>query len=169
MKIKTPPLKEVFNPVQEILDRLDFAPENVIAAAAENPRLFMKAVDHRLDQMHSRSEAEMDLEQSEARADLHIRDEARKLGEKITEKAIEQLLTTENTLIEKRRKLALKQEQEEYSKLLVEACRMRRDCLEIVAGLVRSEVSMARAIEESKAILENNKKSLRAKYPGSTE
>jgi hypothetical protein len=58
------------------------------------------------------------------------------------------------------------EEGEEYSHLLVDAIRVRRDCLRMIADLVRQEISMQSAVEANRGPVDQLRAKLRARYPG---
>lgn len=136
--------------LESLLKGLDFTADNVVDAATRNAVMFMRAVEYRIRCMHGRVEAKMRLESSCAAMDAELRKEARDLGEKITEKGIEQRLTLDKLISERKDKFSEAEELEEYAKLLVEAYRMRRDCLKIVGDLTRDELSLQRSVEVGK-------------------
>jgi len=55
---------------------------------------------------------------------------------------------------------------DEYSKLIVEAFRMRRDCLRIIGDLTRDDLSLQRASEESTEKMRETRRKLKEKFPG---
>jgi hypothetical protein len=55
---------------------------------------------------------------------------------------------------------------DEYSKLVVEAFRMRRDSLRIVGDLVRDEISIVRAVEQSAEKVQETRRKLKERFPG---
>ena len=154
--------------VADLLARIDFSTDNVVAAAAENPVLFVKAIGYRLQCMRERSAAKMLWEQGQAGADLTIRSDARKVGEKVTERFIEEQVLLDPAVADMAKKFTEADELDEYSKLVVEAFRMRRDCLRIVGDLTRDELSLAKAAEAGMERMESTRSQLRKRFPGDT-
>jgi hypothetical protein len=152
--------------VQSLLELIPFDAANVQEAAADNTALFVKAIEYRIDCFRSRSTAKMALEEAEAQKDVDLRKEARATGDKITEKNIEQLLTLSPRIKQKREEYSKAEALDEYSKLVVEAFRMRRDCLRIIGDLSYDGQSMARSAELNAAKLQDTKDRLRNKFPG---
>ena len=152
--------------IQSLLDQIPFDAANVQEAAAANPALFVKSIEYRIDSFRARTAAKMALEEAEAQKDVDLRKEARTTGDKITEKNIEQLLTLSPRIKQKREEYSQAEALDEYSKLVVEAFRMRRDCLRIIGDLSFDMQSMARAAESNFAKLQSTKDRLREKFPG---
>ncbi len=151
--------------ITSLLGQIDFSPENVVQAAVVNSVLFTEAVDHRYESLSKRTAAKMLMEQITAGKDLDLRKEARANGYKITERQIEANLTLDPDVAEAQRNFAKAEEMDEYMKLVVEAFRMRRDCLQIVASLVRNEMSAQTAYEAGAEKLTATRKRLREKFP----
>ena len=152
-----------------LIGKLRLTPENVVAEAAENPALFHDAVEYRIGCMHNKNEAEMALDAEKADVSMRIRHNARSVGEKTTEASIDALITRSPRVQKKTRILHDREEMDEYSKLLVEAFRMRRDCLEVIGGMMRSELASQKAMQVASAELADARRKLQAKYPGRTE
>jgi hypothetical protein len=115
--------------------------------------------------MRKRTQAKMQLEAMQAELDAKMRKEARTNGEKITEKEIERNLTLDKSLRGACEGYAQAEEGEEFAKLLVEAFRMRRDCLKIVGDLTRDELSLQRAVEEGRAALKSTRDKAKERFP----
>jgi len=152
--------------IQSLLTKIDFSPENVVSAAAENPILFVQAIQFRLSCLQKYNVAKMNWERTRADAELRLRQNARESGEKITEKNIEALLLQDEDVIASRIEFARADEMDEYSKLVVEAFRMRRDCLKIVGEMTRDELSLQKAIEIDSEKLAAVRQKLRERFPG---
>lgn len=152
--------------VDDILQKIDFSPEDVVQAAAENTRLFRQAVDYRMEQVKRRNVAKMQQEEAEAEAELLLRADARDTGEKITENHIKAHLLVDPKLHDLREVRNHADEREEYSKLLIEMVKMRRDCLQIIQGLAMTEGSLRRAAESANAELAKIRSKAQARYPG---
>ncbi len=151
--------------VAELLGKIDFSPDNVIEAAAVNSVLFVDAIDYRRECLSKRNAAKMVMEQIQAGKDLNMRREARALGDKITERHIETSLLLDPDVADAMRLYDEAEELDEYSKLVVEAFRMRRDCLKIVGELMRGELSAQAAVEAGMEKMESSRRKLRERFP----
>ena len=160
------PIAKPRRTIAALLGQIDFSPDNVVQAAAVNSVLFVDAVGYRYDTLSKRTAAKMLMEQITAGKDLDLRKEARAKGDKITERQIETNLTLDPDVAEAQKNYSKAEELDEYMKLVVEAFRMRRDCLQIVAGLVRNEMSGQAAYEAGAEKLAPMRKRLRDQFPG---
>lgn len=153
--------------IKGLLDRIDFSSDNVVAAAAENAPLFRVAIDYRIDCLRSRNVAKMAWEVAEAELELKLREDARLNGERITEGHIKALLQADAGIAEFHKKYLNSDELDEYSKLVVEAFRMRRDCLRIIGDLTPDDLSIQRALEAGgHAKIAATRKKLKDRFPG---
>lgn len=152
--------------VLQLVNRLDFEPTQVVDAAAENPSLFLRAANIRIEQMRKRNQAKAAREERRAEVALHLRQDARETGERITESAIEQMLLVNPTIKPLSEALERAEEAEEYAKLLVEAFRMRRDCLKIISETAREEYNLQRAAEHGALKMREQRELLKKRYPG---
>jgi hypothetical protein len=152
--------------ITDLLGKIDFSPDNVVAAAAENSVLFCEAIEFRRDALAERSRAKMDLEREQAQFDVEARRTAKSLGEKTTERQIESMSLLDDVIRERLEHFSKTEEMEEYTKLVVEAFRMRRDCLQIIGGLVRNELSMQSAYEAGAEKMTDQRRNLRERFPG---
>ena len=55
---------------------------------------------------------------------------------------------------------------DEYSKLVVDAFRMQRDCLQVVKGLISDEIRQGRALDQEVETLSKTRQKLRERFPG---
>lgn len=153
-------------PINELLEDLDFVPENVIEAACANSVMFRDAIEYRRDCMEKKAEAKVAYEVAEAEYQLEVRKQAKANDEKVTEKHVESLTVVEPEL-RKLRVLFLRAEAlDEYSKLIVDVFRMRRDCLEVVKDLVRNEYGIQSAVEAGSTKMLAARKKLKERFPG---
>ncbi len=152
--------------VESVLSKLEFAPEDCISAAARNPLLFRDAADFRVSCLRKRNAAKMAWESGSGARELKLRKEARAGGEKITNDEVTASLLTDPTVALLRKKFDDADEMDEYSKLVVEAVRMRRDALRVIGDLVREEVSVQRAMEAGAGKIEDARRRLRERFPG---
>jgi hypothetical protein len=152
--------------IADLLGKIDFSPNNIVAAAAVNTVLFVEALDFRRESLEAKTRTKMALSRTEAEFDVEARRTAKALGEKITERQIESMMLLDDVIQARQDASAKAEEYDEYVKLVVEAFRMRRDCLEIVASLVRNEISSQDAYEAGSEKLVEQRKALRKKFPG---
>lgn len=152
--------------IPKLLKALDFTPETIAQAATEQPGLFMVAAEYRVDKLRARATAAVAHERIRAEQSLKLRAEARESGEKLTEAGIQDHLAVNRYAQEAAGSLAAAEESEEFAKLLLEAYRMRRDCLRVVAELVGVEVAMQKAVEAGAQQLAKLRPKLQEKWPG---
>ncbi len=105
--------------------------ENILAEAARMAKLFGKAAEYRVDKMRIRMQADAALEICDAKLTLMYR--ARGSGKGKTEAYFK----ARTTLHPRHRRLATAKEtalqREELAKLILDAYRMRRDAIKIIA------------------------------------
>lgn len=159
----------VTSELEEILSGIGFSPENVIYAAAKHPVLFIKAIDYRRARLGERNAAEMLHKKTEAECSLRLRDEARKSDTKITEKGLETSVLLDEEVETAARQLMQAEEMDEYSRLLIEAYRMQRDCLKIVGELARNELSLQLAAEQEVGKMTAMREKVKTRFPASQE
>lgn len=148
-----------------LLDQIEFSPENVVQATAVNSVLFKQSLDYRLERMLEKSRVDMNNKRVRAETELSIREKAKQRGEKITESHISSLLIIHPLIVTSDDELENAKTYDEYSKLVVEAFRMRRDCLKIVAEVMRTEFSIGRSAELESEALGEIRRNLKTKYP----
>jgi hypothetical protein len=152
--------------VVTLLSKIDFSPDNVVGAAADQALLFVEAIQFRLSCLEKRSDAKMAWERIKAETELNIRKEYRDLGSKITEGNIDSLTLLDKSVSAAAKAYAEADVYDEYSKLVVEAFRMRRDCLRIVDDMTRDEVGLQRAAETGAEKMRDSRRKLRDRFPG---
>lgn len=167
-KATTVPLPET-SPAAELLEEIGFSTDNVVGAAAVQPGLYVRAINFRYLAMRRRSAAKMAMEQMEAEVAQTLRREALADDRKITEAIIREGVVLDPDVAEKTRAFSDADEMDEYAKLVVEAFRMRRDCLRIVGDLTRDEMSLARAAEAGAEKLSATRQRLKERFPGGEE
>jgi len=153
------------SPITALLQKLGFSPDNVVQAASENPLNFRDAIEFRQHCLGERTRAKMMLERTQAERALAINKDFRDRGEKITEAIRDALVLLDPEVRTASDAFARADESDEYSKLVVEAFRMQRDCLKIVADLTWNEMSIQRAVSTNAEKMEATQAKL-AKYPG---
>lgn len=154
------------DPLEDLLARLDFSPEAVVTAAAEQPILFLKAARYRVTRMRNRLQAAMQCEEVRADKAMALRSNARSSGERITEGAIAELLTVSPAVKNAQDVANTATEEEEFAKLLLEAFRHRRDCLKVIGDLTGAERAVRMLHEASTEKLQQSRRALEGKYPG---
>lgn len=148
-----------------LMDNLKFSAETLQRDAMEQPQLFFAACEYRVEKMHTRAEAAVRYKTVRAETEFAIRRTAAAAGERITEGTVSNRLECDSELGELYRKLMAAEEAEEIAIRLMDAFRMRRDMLRVVADLTRTELSSEAygraAAEASEAVMER----ARSKYP----
>jgi len=150
----------------ELLDSIAFTSENVVAAAEEQPWLFARAIEYRMECMRNRGTAKLAYESTRATQELKYRNEAKARGDKLTEGNIDALILLDKTVTAAFKLFTTAEEFEEYSKLILEAMRMRRDCLRIVGDLTRDDMSVARAAAIQGERMEELRNKVDKRFPG---
>jgi hypothetical protein len=115
-----------------LIKRLPLVDENILAEAAKQPMLFIDAARYRVAKMRSRLKSEATLEYATAAVALKIR-VRRADGEKLTEGAVKAKVAKNLSLRTLRTACDDSTAREEFSKLILEAYRMRRDGIRIIA------------------------------------
>ena len=164
-------MKEAID-LQGLLDGLDFSGEDLLIQAPLQAKLFIQAARYRVIKMQLRSSAQGRLESLRASLSLQIRATARERGEKVTEEYIRQRLLRNPKVREAGDTLAKAEAEEEFSKLLVEAYRHRKEAARIVADMLRNEDYAARGLahgSEPMVSLRKIRQRLESKYPGAAE
>ena len=122
--------------VDELIQSLQIVDENVCAEAVKQPLLFVAAARYRVARMRDRAVAEAQLDELTSRLGLMHR--ARATDGKPTNDHIKALVQKNPKWKEARDKLQRAEEKEEFSKLLLEAFRSRKDALKIIAEIMLS-------------------------------
>jgi hypothetical protein len=118
---------------KELISRLSFVEANVLEEAAQQPALFYEVSKARVERMRRRSQATAEYESHKVALSMKYRASAKDFGERITEKSLEQRVESRRTTKEFRAAVESAEADEELSKLLLEAWRMRRDAIRILA------------------------------------
>ena len=119
---------------QALIAKLALVDENILADAARQPLLFINAARYRVSTMRRRATASAALDAG--RASLALRIRAKKEGDggkKFTEAALKEKLENHSAVRALRADLDRAYEGEEFSKLILEAYRMRRDAIRVIA------------------------------------
>jgi hypothetical protein len=155
--------------VLKLLDCVGFSPENAVEAAAILPRLFVRAINFRLECLTEKSEAKLKAKRINAEVELDIRNEARVADEKITENHIKSKLVLDETVSKAERELERAETFDEYSKLVVEAFRIQRDALQVIKGLISDEIRQGRALDQESETLSSTREKLKDRFPGTLD
>jgi hypothetical protein len=116
-----------------LIGALGVVDENIFAEAARMAEWFAKAARYRVDQMRRRSRAEIALEEWSATLNLRYRARASHLQERRTEAYFKARITLSPRYKRLLRTKDRADRREELSKLILEAYRMRRDGIKIIA------------------------------------
>ena len=152
--------------VEELISTLDFTDEDVLSAAKAQPLLYVHAVRFRIQQMRKRTKAESALSVLRSVKALALRQKGAAAGDRVTEGSIKERLDCDKEVLKASKQFNDAEQWEEYSKLLLEAFRMRRDALKVVADLIGAEVYVQRRVDDSPSELQKAKRRLQDKYPG---
>ena len=118
----------------QLIKELSVLDENVLAEAARQPALFIDAARYRVSKMRKRAQANAALEARWSHLALRIRAQKNEEGERrLTEAALKASVESRRSVKELRAGLERAYEEEEFSKLILEAYRMRRDAIRIIA------------------------------------
>jgi len=118
----------------QLITQLSVLDENILAEAARQPALFIDAARYRVSKMRKRAQANAALEARWSHLALRIR--ARKDdegGKRMTEAALKATVESQKSIKMLRSDLERAYAEEEFSKLILEAFRMRRDAIRIIA------------------------------------
>ena len=116
---------------KKLISALGVLDEDILAEAANMAILFSHAATYRVDAMRTRSRAEAALEECDATLSLRFR--ARQSGERKTEAYFKAriVLNPRHKRLQEEKEEA--QHREELAKLILDAYRMRRDAIKIIA------------------------------------
>ena len=119
-------------PVSEIINGLKIVAENIDDEAVMQPLLFVDAARYRVAKMRIRAQAETALGQISSELGLSVR--ARGSGDtRITNDYIKSKVQKHSRYRVAQEELQEAEQKEEFAKLILEAYRMRRDAIKIVA------------------------------------
>lgn len=124
--------------LQAILDGLNFEELAIAEAALSQPRLFVACANYRIKLLRERKSAEASLKSLTTRQSLRLRSKYKSMGEKLTEAELKNLLNRNEFVRAAEAALVDLETEEEYSKLLLEAYRMRKDALQVIAQAQRA-------------------------------
>jgi len=153
---------------QTIEEQLPFSQETILQDAANQPLLFLKAIEHRVQCLREFLRAKVELDAIEAEAGMRAREALTELEEKITEKRVEELVKKDPERMAAVEKRLEAEAREEGSKLIVEVFRHRRDCLKLVGEMVSSEVSLQSALEAGNSRMADARRRARSRFSSSS-
>ena len=117
----------------ELIRKLSVIDEDILAAAAIQPQLFIDAARYRVDSMRKRAVAVAKMEQYRAKLALYIRRKRNSSGDKVTEGYLKERVEINKGTVKRRSAVERSYEEEEFSKLLLEAYRYRMNAVRIIA------------------------------------
>jgi hypothetical protein len=161
-----PQPKESHDELIQLIEGLSLDADTVLEDASKLPTLFLKAADYRVQKMRQAVQAEMKLDTIRAEAEIEIRNSAVEAGEKITEGHIKSHLILNPDVVQATEKSNEAEAQQEYGKLMLEAYRVKRDCLRAVSDLTAAERAMERITGMNTGSLKEAREKVKAKYPG---
>lgn len=151
--------------IENLLGHLDFSEETLEQAAYKQPLLFVEACRYRVQRLRRKNMLESELSSSKTQLSLAIRKKSGTGDKRMTERFVEAQILQNDDIMALQDKLSRAEEYEEFSKLLVEAFRHRRDSIRVVQEIRASEMNLARHADEM-SNLTKLKSTLRKKYPG---
>lgn len=151
--------------VDDLIKGLSFSDEEVVDAAKMQPTLFLHASRLRIQTMRNRVAAEARLQAERAERAGKFRMRGKEAGERVTEGQVQERLARIPEIIKLTKEVTDAEEYEEWSKLLLEAYRMRRDALKVVADMLGAEVYVSRMQSGQSTQMANIRQKLEKKYP----
>lgn len=152
--------------LERMISKLVFHEEDVARAAMEQPKLFLEACRFRVQKLRKKIAAKTDYEQKYARVAMQLRAQKRK-GQ--TEGLIKDRAALHSSVREAKKAFDKAAVAEEWSELLVEAYRQRKDACKILAQILGSEASAELRIAESdlgKRQMQRMRDKVRQRFPG---
>jgi len=146
--------------VKSLLRRLAISEETMVSDAVDQSILFSKAARYRVQTLHSKNEAEAQLDLMKAQIAIRIHERE----EKITETKVKYLFTKNRKYQEALSKYNQAMEEEVFAKLLCEAFDMRLWCLKIVAETSGMERAVEKKMKEQQERLVNQDRRIKEKY-----
>ena len=153
--------------LRRLVKSLDFSDEETAEAARLQPKLFLLASIYRVQKMRRRQLLESKLKLLRSQYAKKIRTEMSEVGERGTDKMVEERLSRNKDIVQLMRRLDKANVQEEFAKMLQESYRQRSSSMKIVAELVGAEVYVSRKMEGAgDTELTRIRKKLDEKYGG---
>lgn len=140
---------KVMEPIDSklLIKRLALVDENIMAEAATQPILFIDAARYRVAAMKKRAQAQAELDYRKSRIALSIRARRNEAGDKVTEAAMKERVEKHSVVRKLRDRVERAFELEEFSRLILEAYRMRRDAIRVIG-----ESWIAEGMREAKEV-----------------
>jgi len=138
--------------------------DDVAGSAVRCATLFVDAIEFRRECLEKRATAKLDMERAETEKSLALRREFRSVGDKATEKNLEELTSVSPRVRQKVDAFQKADAADEYSKLVIDAFRMWRDCLRMVTDLTRNEMSAQGALEAGQEKMRAVRQQLRERF-----
>jgi len=133
---------------ESLIQSLALVDENILAEAARQPILFIDAARYRVAAMRGRAQAAAELDATRSRVALVLRARNSTAGEKkMTDAGVKDKVETQTVVRTLRGSMERAYEVEELSKLILEAYRMRRDAIRVIA-----ETQIAEGMRGSKEV-----------------
>lgn len=133
--------------IDTLLKNLALLDENILAEAARQPLLFIDAARYRVAAMKNRAKAVAEADYRRSRIALAIRAKRNEAGDKVTEASLKERVEKHSIVRQMREAVERAYETEEFSKLILEAYRMRRDAIRVIA-----ESQIAEGMRETKEL-----------------
>jgi hypothetical protein len=150
----------------ELLLGLSISPESVLADAGALPMQFFKAATYRVGKMRLAAAADMEMDRVQSELDASIRQAAIAIGDKLTEPSIKATILRSEVFLSALSAKTSADADEESAKLLVEAFRIKRDCMKVISELTNTERAMEAHLRSATAPLKGVRDTLDKKYPG---
>ncbi len=150
--------------IRKLLSKLDFSIEGLAEASVEQAKLFERAAEYRTSCLRERLKAEAAYDLAKASRSLVLRHRAEAEGRKITEGLVGDSVTASRSVKESLALFIDAQVLDEYSKLLVDAFRMRRDSIRVLEDMTSNERRGAGAEAEAVTKLRAVKARLAKRY-----
>lgn len=150
-----------------LLRKLKVDDDTLLEASFEQSKLFEEVARFRKKSLLTFLQVSSDLDVAQADAAQSIRRSYEGAGGKLTEPSIREKVRKKSRV---KRLIKLKNEAEaanEYSKLLVIAFQMRKECIRVAADLLGDSASMAALPGAMERKLDTLRGSLQKRYPGS--
>jgi len=151
--------------IKTLLEKLSFVEEETGPAAREQPMLYLYAARLRVQALRRTEKAKAALKLIRSQKAAKIREEVAGSGERATEGRVGELLTVSKVIQKAEEELRIAEEQEEYTKHILEAYRMRRDALKVVVELLGAEVYVQRRLSGDSTEMSKIQDELLSKYP----
>ncbi len=159
--------------LKHLLKRVEFTQEEIVDASVTQSKLYYDAGVLRVQCMHRKNAAEMELDLVRARISLIIRrkdEEAlrnKQKGEKVekkTESYLKDLITRNEKYQEALAKYNRAVEEEALSKMLIEAFDMRMQGIKVVANVAGMELAVESQMKKKQEEISMAEKRLRRHY-----